>query len=411
MIFIDITGDLGNQLFQYATAKSLSVDKKDDLLINLDYFNSGNDDKKHSYQLEHFNINNNHIDGAHIKELSNVHIISETKPIENNVETHNLNKNFEKIYLKGNWQNERYFKHNSYFIKKCLSITTPPSPENKKILDEITLSNSICLSFRKLEEFDEDTLLHEGLCSEEYYNNSIRLITKIVKNPTFFIFSNDIEWVEDNVKLDYPIMNIEFKKENKMYEDLRLMSNCEHFILANTTLNWWAAWLSNNENKTIIAPTPWYRSYTNQNILCPNWIHVNSTNKNLFNKLNTKIYELITEEDFKELKCRNIQKENGKYGLKLYAEEENAKIELKIKNPNNLLIELKLFSQNNGLIKINYGSEDIPLSYRKGYSVRYLQLLNKDSENLKLILKIFDSSLIIEHISIKSMPSKFHLSI
>ena len=287
MIIIDITGDLGSQLFQYATARSLAIDKNTEIFLNLDYFSDESLNKnEHFYQLNHFNINNNQINTEKIKNLNDIHTITETSPQNKYAEYMNLNKNFKNIYLKGKWQNEKYFKHNRSIIKEDLKINTPLSSKNQKIQDEITVSNSVCISLRDLKEFNSYSLTFEGQCSEDYYIKSINLITKIVKNPTFFIFTNDKTLVEDYIKLDYPIVPIEFNKKEQKYEDLQLMSACENFILTNDNINWWSAWLSNNKNKTIIAPTPWFSSFTNQNILCPKWIHIKSTQQENFNKSN-----------------------------------------------------------------------------------------------------------------------------
>ena len=92
-----------------------------------------------------------------------------------------------------------------------------------------------------------------GVLPFDYYDKAIKFLTDNIKNPAFYIFSDDIEWVKNNFKIDFPSVYIQ-NALDKDYEDMRLMSQCKHHIIANSTFSWWGAWLDTNPDKIVIAP-------------------------------------------------------------------------------------------------------------------------------------------------------------
>ena len=105
---------------------------------------------------------------------------------------------------------------------------------------------------------DPVTKEFHGICSLEYYYNAIKKITEIVRKPHFFIFSDDIKWAQDNLKISYPATFVNHNADGKPFEDLRLMSLCKHHIIANSSFSWWGAWLSIDPDKIVFAPKEWF---------------------------------------------------------------------------------------------------------------------------------------------------------
>ena len=156
---------------------------------------------------------------------------------------------------------ERFFNKHNDLIHKDLQYLPQLTEESQQIANDMKNSNSILLHVR---HGDYVGLLDFGLCSEEYYEKSIEIIASKVDNPKFFIFSDDIEGAK-KLKIDYPHVFIDFKENKELNargngELLKLMSSCKHFIIANSSLSWWASFLGENDDKIIITPEPWSRS-------------------------------------------------------------------------------------------------------------------------------------------------------
>ena len=84
-------------------------------------------------------------------------------------------------------------------------------------------------------------------------------MTARVRNPHFFVFSDEPAWVKSNLRVDVPMTCLEHNGPEKGYEDLRLMSLCRHHIIANSSFSWWGAWLSDYSGKIVIAPQKWFK--------------------------------------------------------------------------------------------------------------------------------------------------------
>ena len=118
----------------------------------------------------------------------------------------------------------------------------------------------MCVSIRR-GDFVEDPKARGRfyVCKPSYFKEAVQRMQKEVKNPKFFIFSDDIEWCKKN--LDFFPKGTQFEPlENPVYEKLRLMYNCKHFIISNSTFSWWAQFLSRNDKKVVIAPKVWKKN-------------------------------------------------------------------------------------------------------------------------------------------------------
>ncbi|HEX6123838.1 MAG TPA: alpha-1,2-fucosyltransferase, partial [Pyrinomonadaceae bacterium] len=103
------------------------------------------------------------------------------------------------------------------------------------------------------------------------------LILKRVSDPHYFVFSDDIEWCRTNLSFAGPTRFVDDDfGPRKFRDDLRLMSACKHFVIANSSFSWWAAWLNPDSDKTVIAPTEWFRdpSLDTRDLIPEEWLRI-----------------------------------------------------------------------------------------------------------------------------------------
>ena len=256
MIKIKLKGGLGNQLFQYALGRHLSIIHDTRLAFDLSSLNS---DPLRDYRLNVFNIS-----GSPEKPFSNIlkNIISPA--LENyNEKFFQFDPDVLKIpnnsYLEGYWQTEKYFEAIKGIIKSDLSLACPISDRLRPLQDAMHATNSVSIHIRRGDyATNPTTTAFHGLCPVDWYLSAIGKIQERVDNINYFVFSDDYSWVTENIFPPGPTTYIQPSKSGKEAEDLYLMSQCKHNIIANSSFSWWGAWLNQNENKVVIAPQKWF---------------------------------------------------------------------------------------------------------------------------------------------------------
>ena len=178
-------------------------------------------------------------------------------------------------YLVGYWQSEKYFSDIEHIIREEFSFKDEPDDMNKKILRQIRGANAVSVHIRRGDYVtDPGTAKVHGTCPPDYYRQALALIERKIPAPHFFIFSDDIAWVRQNLKSRSPAFFVDHNQQRQDYEDLRLMSGCRHHIIANSTFSWWGAWLAANPNKIVIAPKKWFNDPTvsTHHLIPPSWV-------------------------------------------------------------------------------------------------------------------------------------------
>jgi hypothetical protein len=295
VIIVQLTGGLGNQLFQYAMGRTLAIKNKTTFKQDLSFFESY---EWHEYSLAPFNIEENLATKEEVEKLKQqqnkqdtaMDIVSRIrrkllrpKPVIINEANLLYNPEYKEIsssaYLMGYWQSEEYFKDEEPLIRKEFTVKIPPSEPNRNLLNDIQKQTSVSLHIRRgnFVQVDFVNKVH-GTCSMEYYEAAIARIGNHCNNPVFYIFSDDIPWAKENLKMSYPHVYVEINDDKTDYEDLRLMHNCQHHILANSTFSWWGAWLNPSKEKIVIAPSQWFadpeRNKYSRDILPQSWIRI-----------------------------------------------------------------------------------------------------------------------------------------
>lgn len=265
IIIIRVLGGLGNQLFIYAFARYISLKLHGSVLLEV---RTGfiRDLYKRKYRLNKFNIQLKTCPWyfalyyplrkrfATISKLifDNPTFINEVEFYANPELAFRKIQNSKKTYLDGYWQYSSYFADYEGIIKKELSLKIKMNYQNQKMADSMCLCNSISIHLRRAK--------YNSLLELDYYINAVHQIKTLIKDPVFYVFSDDIKWCRQNFITDGSFTFVD-QNFNDEIAEIWLMSQCKHFIIANSTYSWWGAWLSSNESKIVIAPKNCQNNY------------------------------------------------------------------------------------------------------------------------------------------------------
>jgi hypothetical protein len=267
MIVIRLQGGLGNQMFQYAAGLSLANKLDTNLKLDVSWFENMKEvDTPRFYELGNFSLQQDFITSNQyyfIYDSMKKRLLSVGKArLSKYSEPHfQYDNNFEKIknntYLEGYFQTEEYFKNLRPLIIKNFAIKNKPSAKSKEIINMAHKYESVSLHVRRGDYVtNKNASKFHGLMGEDYYKKAISIMNKKIKNPKYFIFSDEIDWVKKN--FDLPKGSVFITHNKSGIEDMRIMIECRHNIIANSSFSWWGAWLGQNTDKTVIAPKVWF---------------------------------------------------------------------------------------------------------------------------------------------------------
>ncbi len=294
MIIVRLIGGLGNQMFQYAAGRRLAHTLKTDLKLDLSGYQTQNRLTPRRYNLHVFNIMEKIAAQEEIAALigsrfTSVILFTIEKFIKlklaprtyiNRISETSFDPTIltlpDGVYWEGHWQSEKYFIDIVEIIREEFTFKNPPVDKNKELSKLISSLESVSLHVRRT-DYVTNPKAHEmhGSCNIDYYRGCVNELIEKVKNPHFFIFSDDPGWASENLKLQYPMTIVNHNQEDQCHEDLRLMSQCKHHIIANSSFSWWAAWLNPRADKIVFAPGRWYIKpvYNNiEDILPATWL-------------------------------------------------------------------------------------------------------------------------------------------
>lgn len=272
MIVVRLIGGLGNQLFQYALGRQLAEIHRTELKLDILGFETY---KLHAYSLQPFDIQKHFASAAEVAALTElrhnpVARLFGRKPRP--AKTHIIEKkglSFDPsilrlpdgVYLDGYWQSERYFAAIAPRIRREFVVLPPQTGLNLETARQIAGTEAVSLHIRRGDYVtNPKTNQIHGTCDLDYYARAVSHLADRVANPHFFVFSDDPAWVGQNLRLSWPVTYVSHNDAASNYEDLRLMSQCRHHILANSTFSWWGAWLNPRADKIVVAPREWYKS-------------------------------------------------------------------------------------------------------------------------------------------------------
>lgn len=284
MIISQIIGGLGNQLFQYAAGRCLSLHHQ--TILKLDV--SGFDEYKlRNFDLNAFQLQYNVAENDEIEKFSNRSFFKKVTdrigPYSSRTffreKYFHFHKDFLKYpsntYLKGYWQSEKYFLPVIEIIKNDLTFKKEYIENVSSFASEIAKQSTVSLHVRRGDYTNKAVYEMHGIVPVEFYLKAINIIKNKIPEIKILVFSDDIQWAKDH----FNFSNIDFVSgeiTKTHFEDLYLMSLCKHNIIANSSFSWWGAWLNNNRDKIVIAPKNWFNKGPKDtyDLYSKNWIKI-----------------------------------------------------------------------------------------------------------------------------------------
>lgn len=285
MKIVKFKGGLGNQMFQYAFGKLL-----EDLFGGEVYF-----DRQTEKMPEIVNLNAEckFADEETVKKsvkLSGLRKGSRTKRklfalfnsafnskyyFEKTREEVDVSKLKNKIYFDGYWQCWKYLEKNKESLKKDFYPKDGLSDAAKRDVEFVSGRQTVCLGIRLGDYTAEQK--HYMVCGAGYYRKAIEYCLEHIENPLFYVFSNDIEGAKAIMAEFDGRAEVKYREDKDVlvnYEELQVMAACRHAIIPNSTFHWWAAWLKDGGNHTVIAPYKWFGDGKKINIVPDNWVKI-----------------------------------------------------------------------------------------------------------------------------------------
>ena len=287
MIISQIVGGLGNQMFQYAAARALSLHRGTSLRLDVSKFSN--------YKLHQgFELNRIFSCSAKIATKSDMlRVLGWQYPSlvqrilsrqQMSIFRHSgglivepgfkywpgIRQVKDDSYLTGYWQSEKYFQNEASAIRTDFTFKQLLSKRNAALAEKIANVNSISLHVRRGDYAnDAKTAAVHGLCSTDFYSAAIKYICARVESPYLYVFSDDMDWVKKNLITGVKTEYIDHNRGPESHNDMRLMSLCCHHIIANSSFSWWGAWLNPSPQKLVLAPKRWFVAQTDTGDLFP----------------------------------------------------------------------------------------------------------------------------------------------
>jgi hypothetical protein len=280
-IISKLEGGLGNQLFQYAFAKKISCDLNCNLILDIGITSTQSENRKinlFNYMIDCKTISSDPRMSQYpeiaIKDfdLKNIDIITENKSLDVLERALKISKN---TYLIGWWQSYKYIDS----IKDILKEEVYPKYKENSSFNKAKIwinskNNTVAIHIRRGDFINTNF----GILPKSYYFDALKLLMKKISNPEIIYFSDDPEWVKLELASVYEGHIISSKWDLREYEELVLMSLCDHHIIANSSFSWWGCWLKKNEDGISIRPSRWFaksNDIVNEEDICPKtWLIV-----------------------------------------------------------------------------------------------------------------------------------------
>lgn len=285
-----IVGGIGNQLFCYATARRLALQNEADLCLDVDFFRSDIFYRR-EYRLDSFALPVHEILQSrrllparldlYAWRLRRKAAIAGLLPgrdwliesVPGVFEPRLLDARVSRTtQLDGYWQDERYFVDIESVLRQDLSFRPEVGSHMRELEARIASANAVAVHGRLYGVTPSSPDGAGSTLGTNYYLKAIEAISARVSRPEFFCFGDDLRWLAERWPRNLPLTVVHDPGPRGEITDLRLMSKCRHFAIANSTFSWWGAWLGADPAKIVVAPRPKGLQYEVRS--ARNWIEI-----------------------------------------------------------------------------------------------------------------------------------------
>lgn len=263
-VTVRILGGLGNQLFQYAAARSLALDLGLDLELHLEEFRHY---RLRACLLDRFRIAGRPADPERVRaQWRSVHgrLAWLRRRLPGTPQVAASGRDLPRlrpgrgVWMEGFWQSESHFLNHASEVRDELVPKDPPTGPAARLLARIDPSASVSVHVRRGDYVsDPGANRVHGLVTADYYRRALDLVLQDQAAAKVWVFSDDPAWVQAELDLGRPFECVDLGLDGRPEEDLRCMTACRHHVLANSTFSWWGAWLS-GERGRVVAPARWF---------------------------------------------------------------------------------------------------------------------------------------------------------
>lgn len=264
MIIVKVWGGIGNQLFQYVFGQYLQYRYKQEIYYDENSFVSV--DKLRQRELEGIESNvkiYNNCSFSKVRGVKNriLRFIFQINPANHYIEEgKSIPIRFHynhRYFFQGYWQDVKYYK----WLKENVSgftIASSNYPIELATLRNQILSapNSVSIHVRRGDYFLSKNIKKYGVCDTQYFEDALGVVASRYKDFTLFVFSDDLEWVKNNMKLPNDTIFVP-NYDVSQFAYIELMSLCQHHIISNSSFSWWGAVLNKNTDTLVISPQKW----------------------------------------------------------------------------------------------------------------------------------------------------------
>jgi hypothetical protein len=271
MIVVQLSGGLGNQMFQYATGRALAARHGAQLVLDSSWIEGAGgavSTEVRRYELGCFELESRLAPVEQVGRLGRS-VLPSRRPALRDLEEPLFGQHCPELlqatdntYLRGYWQNVAYFEDAEEHLRRDFTFRTEITAQQADLARQIGESPvpTVSLHVRRSDYVTDPGVRDRmGTLEPEYYSHALDALGSGIGSVRLFVFTDDPEWCRTNLRLSEQdvVLGAARAEADKWASIMHLMTLCDHHVLANSSFSWWGAWLSPSPAQIVVAPRPW----------------------------------------------------------------------------------------------------------------------------------------------------------